>query len=114
MTTEANRSASDLEIRYEGSAPSFGGWDAADFIIVRPHQHSLECNLQLSQDARALFGAKTGGVDEEGAQALLRALAARLYARFAAEGEIPAIFMVRASEIDAGDVDAILEEAGLA
>ena len=106
--------AVEAEVRYEGAAPTFGGYDAADFIVRQPHQPALECNLGLAQDARALFEERAGALDEEGVQTLLRALAARLYRGRLAKGqEIPAILLVRARDVDRGEVEALLTEAAL-
>ena len=113
MTTSAE-SDLNVEIRYEGPAVGFGGYDAADFFIYRPHQHSLECALQLAMDARRLLEEQTGPLSEGAVQALLKALAQRFYReRIALKQEIPAIHTIRAREIEAGSIDAILHEAGL-
>ena len=110
MTTQADATA--LEIRYEGSVPTFGGTDAADFILIRPHHRRLECNLQLARDARAVIEAVSGPLDDEGVQAVLRALAERLYRDFVARNhDVPAILTVRARDVD--DAAALVAEAGL-
>ncbi|MEE9277467.1 MAG: hypothetical protein V3V06_03560 [Dehalococcoidia bacterium] len=112
MTTPAS-GAREIEVRYEGPAPTFGGYDSADFIIVRPHQARYECNLRLGLDARRLFEERTGPLDDEAAQTVLRALAGRLYPRLVEAGEVPAITLVRASDLEASEVEAVLAEAGL-
>ena len=105
---------SKAKVRYEGAALTFGGYDAADFIVRQPHQPALECNLGLAQDARAIFEKHVGTLDTEGAQALLQALAARLYQRRLENGqEIPAIWIVRARDIEQDEVATLLVEAGL-
>lgn len=114
MTTPASSDAADLEITYESEAPTFGGWVAADFILRRPHHHALEVNLGLAQDAQTLFEAEAGPLDSTGLQAVLRALAGRVYPGYIAAGqEPPAILMLRADDVEAGAVAAILGEAGL-
>ncbi len=113
MTTPPSETKA-VEVQYEGPAPTFGGMDSADFFVRRRHHPSLECNLALSQDARALFASRGGALDDDGVQALLRALAERTYPRLVAEGQdIPAIILLRTADIAAGDVNALLSEAGL-
>lgn len=110
MTT----SADDLTVTYEAEAPTFGGYASADFFVQRPGQHSLEVNLGLAADAQAVFEAKVGPLDAAGVQALLRALAQRVYRSFITAGhEPPAILLLRAEDIDARVVDDLLSEAGL-
>ncbi len=112
MTRPSDSRTIELRVQYEGAAPTFGGFEAADFILRRPHHPSLECNLGLAQDARALFEARAGALDDRAIQALLRAIAPRHYSRLLARGEdIPAIILLRASDIDPSEVDAILLEA---
>ena len=113
MTTSAG-SEITVEIQYEGPTVGFGGYDGADFFIHRPHQHSLECALQLAMDARRLIEERTGPLSQTVVQALLKALAQRFYReRIALKQKIPAIHTIRAREIEAGSIDAILHEAGL-
>lgn len=114
MTTSASSDPIELEILYEGEAPTFGGFVAADFILRRPHQHSLEVNLGLARDAQALFEEQAGTLDPAALQALLRALAERVYPTCIEAGhEPPAILLLRADGIDAATIPAILAEAGL-
>ena len=54
MTSPASNAEDLIDIEYEGAAPSFGGFDSADFAIDRPGHHILEVNLRLSADARAV------------------------------------------------------------
>ena len=75
MTT----SAGDLEITYEGEAPTFGGYASADFFVRPARGHSLEVNLGLAADAQAVFEARTGALSGDGVQAILRVLAGRVY-----------------------------------
>ena len=110
MTT----SAGDLEITYEGEAPTFGGYASADFFVRRASGHSLEVNLGLAADAQAVFEARTGALSGDGVQAVLRALAGRVYRDYAAAGRTPpAILLLRAEDIQADAVGDILSEAGL-
>ena len=111
MTT----SAGDLEITYEGEALTFGGFVSADFFVQRPGHPSREVNLALAADAQALFEQPDRPLDGDGVQAVLRALASRVYRRYVDVGrEPPAILMLRAADIDAADVDDILREAAIA
>lgn len=111
MTT----SAGDLEITYEGEALTFGGYSSADFFVRRDGEHSLEVNLGLAADAQALFEAQTGALSGDDVQALLRALAGRVYPGYISGGRLPpAILLLRAEDIEAGAVGDILSEAGLA
>lgn len=111
MTT----SAGDLEITYEGEALTFGGYSSADFFVRRSGEHSLEVNLGLAADAQALFEAATGALSGDDVQALLRALAGRVYPGYIDSGRLPpAILLLRAEDIEAGAVGDILSEAGLA
>ena len=118
MTTQTDETQPAIEVRYEGSAPSFGGFDSADFAIDRPNQHILEVNLRLSADARALFEqalAERGAasLDERGVQSLLVAIGMRRYGAMAAGDLIPAIITLRARDIEAGTISDLLTEAGL-
>ena len=111
MTT----SAVDLEITYEGEALTFGGFVSADFFVQRPGHPGLEVNLALAADAQALFEQPDRPLDGDSVQAVLRALASRVYRRYVDAGrEPPAILMLRAADIDAADVDDILREAAIA
>jgi hypothetical protein len=111
MTT----SADDLQITYEAEAPTFGGFQAADFFVVRPHHPGLEVNLGIAQDARALFEATAGPLDAAQIQAILRALAGRVYRRYVDAGhEPPAILLLRAADIDAATVGETLADARIA
>ena len=118
MTTQTGGTPPAIEISYEGPAPSFGGFDSADFAIDRPNQHILEVNLRLSADARALFeqalsdGAEDG-LDEGSVQRLLVAIGMRRYGAIPANELIPPIITLRASDIDAGTISDLLTEAGL-
>ncbi len=114
MTTSADSDTEEIEIAYEGPSITFGGYDAATFLLSRPRQPALELDLRLALDARELFEAKASALSDESVQALLRALASHLYRERLAEGqEIPAILTVRASHIDPAVIDDILAEAGL-
>ncbi len=114
MTSGFESQTIDLRVQYEGAVPTFGGFEAADFILRRPHHPSLECNLGLARDARGVFEARAGALDEAAIQAILQVIAPRHYGRLMAQGEdIPAIILLRANDIDASEVDAILAEAGL-
>ena len=110
MTT----SARDLEITYEGAALTFGGYASADFFVARAGQASLEVNLGLAADAQALIEATAGPLDDGGVQAVLRALATRVYRTYADAGrEPPAILLLRADHIDPAVIPDLLAEAGL-
>lgn len=110
MTT----SAGDMEITYEGEALTFGGYLSADFFVRRSGHAGLEVNLGLAADARALFEESAGALDEPGVQAVLRALAGRVYGSYVDAGrEPPAILLLRASDIEASAIGDILSEAGL-
>ena len=114
MTSGSDSQTIEYAVQYEGAVPTFGGFEAADFILRRPHHPSLECNLGLAQDAQAVFEARAGALDVAAIQAVLRALATRYYGRLLARGEdIQAIILLRANDIDAAEVDAILLEAGI-
>jgi hypothetical protein len=114
MTSGSDSQTIEFEVQYEGAVPTFGGFEAADFILRRPHHPSLECNLGLAQDAQAVFEARAGALDVAAVQGVLRALAARYYGRLMERGEdIQAIVLLRAVDIDADAVDAILLEAGI-
>ncbi|PZC48393.1 MAG: hypothetical protein DK306_001003 [Chloroflexi bacterium] len=111
MTT----SATGLTITYEAEALTFGGYAAADFFVQRAGHHSLEVNLGLAADAQALFQAHTAPLDNDAVQAILRALAGRVYRTFIDAGhEPPAILLLRAADIDAHVIADILSEASLA
>jgi len=110
MTT----STGDLEITYEGEALTFGGYVSADFFVTRPGHPGLEVNLGLAADAQALIEETSGTLDDEGAQAILRSLAGRMYRSYIDAGrEPPAILLLRADDIDARIVPDLLAEAGL-
>lgn len=110
----AAASALDLEIRFEGMAPSFGGFDSADFLLHRPHRPQLECNLRLAQDARALVEARTGPLSDRQLAALMLALAERYYPAVMANGaEPPAIETLRARDLERLGLDGALRAAGL-
>lgn len=118
MTTPASDARSAVEVEYEGPAPSFGGFDSADFVLDRPHHHRREVNVRLAVDARALLDqaladAGRGPLDAVGAQAVLRALAARLYASVPDPETIPPIVTLRARDVAAWPVRDVLSEAGL-
>ena len=107
-----------IAIHYEGPAPSFGGFDSADFAIDRPGRHVLEVNLRLALDARARFDAALAeagrsALDADGAQGVLRGLAQLEYGEGEGEVDPPAIRTLRAWDIEPASVDAILTEAGL-
>jgi hypothetical protein len=115
MTSASDSQTIEVRVQYEGAVPTFGGFEAADFILRRPHHPSLECNLGLAQDARAVFETRAGALDDAAIQAVLRALAPRHYGRLVARGEdVPAIILLRAHDIDEAEVDAILLEAEIA
>lgn len=118
MTTQTGETQPAIEVTYEGPAPSFGGFDSADFAIDRPNQHILEVNLRLSADARALFeqALSEGGadrLDERGVQRLLAAIGGRLYGATSAGDLIPPIITLRARDIDTGTISDLLTEADL-
>ena len=118
MTTQTGEPQPGIEVRYEGPAPSFGGFDSADFAIERPNQHILEVNLRLSLDARALFeqalaDGGADGLDDSRVQRLLGAIGQTLYPATAEGAEIPAIITLRARDIEPGTISALLTQAGL-
>ena len=119
MTTQTGDSQAVNSVSYEGQAPSFGGFDSADFAIDRPNQHILEVNLRLSLDARALFEAAlsdaeaANGLDDRGVQRLLQALGQRQYSSPPPDQEIPAIITLRARDIDPASIGDLLAEADL-
>ena len=118
MTTQTGERQPAIEVRYEGPAPSFGGFDSADFALDRPNRHILEVNLRLSADARAPFEQALSeggadGLDEAGVQRLLVAIGMRLYGAIPAGDLIPPIITLRARDIDAGTISDLLTEAGL-
>ncbi len=118
MTSPASNAEDLIDIEYEGAAPSFGGFDSADFAIDRPGHHILEVNLRLSADARALFedalrNADAPDLDTSGIASLMRELGQRHYRELAMHNEIPAIITLRARDIDASAVNEILSGAGL-
>ena len=111
MTT----SADDLEITYEGEAPTFGGFASADFFVQRSGHPGLEVNLALAADAQALFEQPARPLDVSGVQSVLRALAGRVYREYVDAGrEPPALLMLRAADIDAGTVSEVLSEVAAA
>ena len=115
MTTAAGSDALDLDIQYEGPALSFSGLVGADFQLHRPHQAQVECTLSLALDARQALEADRAALSDEQIQAVLRALALRIYARLEQSGrEIPAIVTLRARDLSADDRSAVLAEAGIA
>jgi hypothetical protein len=118
MTTQTGETQPAIEVSYEGPAPSFGGFDSADFALDRPNQHILEVNLRLSSDARAIFEqalaeGRADGLDETSVQRLLAAIGMRLYGAIPAGDLIPAIITLRARDIDADTISDLLTEAGL-
>ena len=118
MTSPASNTEDLIDIQYEGVAPSFGGFDSADFAIDRPGHHILEVNLRLSSDARALFeaalrAAGAPGLDTDGVAKLMRELGQRQYRDLARHDEILAIITLRARDIEASAVNEILSGAGL-
>jgi hypothetical protein len=118
MTSPASNTEDRIEIQYEGAAPTFGGFDSADFAIDRPGHHILEVNLRLSSDARALFetalrAADAPDLDAHGIANLMRELGQRQYRDLARHDEILPIITLRASHIDASAVNEILSGAGL-
>ena len=115
MTTPAASDAQAGTITYEGANVGFGGYDAAVFMVERPHQGALEHEIRLAMDARRLFEERTGPLDEAARQRILRTLGERFYREKLAHREpIPAIYTVRAAEITADEIGEILRAAALA
>ena len=111
MTTPYERDNIDLTVTYQGSVPTFGGFDAADFILQRPHQPAIECNLGLAQDARALLESHIGKLDDSGIQTLLRVIAARYYLATITRGEnVQAITLLRANNIQSDEIEEIVRD----
>lgn len=118
MTTPTSNPQGLIDVRYEGVAPSFGGFDSADFAINRPGHHILEVNLRLSADGRALFeealrSAGKPALDDRDVAAVMQALGLRQYRALAGQDEILAIITVRARDLSSSTVNEILSEAGL-
>lgn len=118
MTTPASDARSEVEVRYEGPAPSFGGFDSADFVLDRPHHHRREVNVRLAVDARALLDqalsdAGRPALDAAGAQAVLQVLARRFYGSVRDPEAIPPIVTLRARDVAAWPAREVLSEAGL-
>ena len=112
MTTDTSPSA--IEITYEAAVPTYGGIDAADFMISRAGQANIECALYLALDARQLFEGRSGRLEDAQVQRLLQALAASYYSTVVAAGqEPPAIATLRAADIDAASVDEMLTAANI-
>ena len=115
MTTPYERDNIDLTVTYQGPVETFGGFDAADFILQRPHQPSIECNLGLAQDARALFESHMGKLDDSGIQGLLKVIASRHYLAILTRGEnVQAITLLRASDIQSDEIGEIVRDTSTA
>lgn len=115
MTTTAGRDASQLDIQYVGPALSFGGLVGADFQLHWPHQAQVECSLTLALDAREALEAGRAPLSDAEVQAVLQALAVRLYGRMEQSGRtIPALMTLRARDLSEDDRRAALVEAGIA
>ena len=113
MTTQAEDAA--IAIEYETALPTAGGPDAADFQISRPGHASLECALYLALDARRAFEALCGALDDDQAQAVIRVIGEHLYRAQIGQGiEPPAIQTIRARDLSAEQIDAVIDAAGLA
>lgn len=113
MTTQPDATV-DIRIDYEAAVPTAGGPDAADFHIQRPGQASLECALYLALDARQRFQDACGPLDDDQIQALIRALANAWYPTLIQQGvEPPAIYTIRARDLDDELLNAAIDAAGL-
>lgn len=112
MTTNAE----DIEIaiEYETAVPTAGGPDAADFQISRPGHASLECALYLALDAKQAFESLCGPLSEDQVQAVIRAIGDALYRSQIGQGIVPpAIQTIRARDLSADQMDAVIGAAAL-
>lgn len=112
MTTNAE----DIEIviEYETAVPTAGGPDAADFQISRPGHASLECALYFALDAKQAFESLCGALSDDQVQAVIRAIGEALYRSQISQGIVPpAIQTIRARDLSAEQMDAVIDAAGL-
>lgn len=112
MTTDA--SDTGLVIEYEAAVPTAGGPDAADFQIRRSGHATLEVALYLALDAKQAVEQRCGPLGEAEVQAVIRAIADGLYTSQIQSGIEPApIQTIRARELSAEQLDAVIDAAGL-